>query len=162
MGLIRYYDYHCYKEKSYDWYVLTGLNLTMPIYHKKDTGSKSLSFTISQTYKSETANSFSVNAGAEAGIGDMVKASVGLGYGVTKTTGREYQISSDIQATIPKTSKTGYYKMHVCYNFYKMKITRQRTDGTNKETRILSIPYGEPYAAVLYSNSGDSGTWARW
>lgn len=161
-GLIRYYDYHCYKDTAYNYYAQTGLNLTMAVYHKKNSGSKSLSFTIAQTYKSETANSFSTKVGGEAGIGDMVKASAELGYGITKTVGREYQISSTIQANIPASATTGYYKMHVCYNLYDMKIVRQRTDGTNKETRYISMPYGESYAAVLFSSSSEAGTWSKW
>ncbi len=160
-AIIRYYDYICYKHKS-AWYIMTGLNLTMALYHSKNSGSKSLSFTMSQTYSSETAREFSVGAGAETGIDDMVKACVELGYGVTKTTKREYQVSSTIQATIPATSNTGYYKMQVCHNFYKMKIIRQRTDGTEASTHIMAIPYGTSYAAVLYSSSNASGTWLKW
>lgn len=160
-GLVRYYDYICYKHTS-SWYLMTGLNLTMALYHSKNSGNKSLAFTMSQTYSSETAKNFSVGAGADAGIGDMVKASVELGYGVTKTTKREYQASSTIQATIPASANTGYYKMQICHNFYQMKITRQRTDGTEATTHYMAIPYGTSYAAVLYSSSTASGTWSKW
>lgn len=161
-GAIRYYDYLCYKDTANSWYAMLGMNLTPSTYHRKDSGKKSLSFTIEQSYSTETASNFSVGVGGEAGIGDMVKASASVGCGRTRTVGKSFQISSTVEAEIPATAKTGYYKMHVCHNFYKMKITRQRTDGTYPETQIIKMPYGEPYAAVLYSSTNASGSWAKW
>lgn len=52
--------------------------------------------------------------------------------------------------------------MQICHNFYKMKIISQRIDGTNAATHIMAIPYGESYAAVLYSSTTASGTWSKW
>lgn len=161
-GVIRNYDYLCYKDTANSWYAMLGMNLTSAVYHSKNSGDKALSFSVSQTYSIETASEFSVGVGGEAGVGDMVKASVALGCGRSQTVGKSFQVSSTIQATIPASSKTGYYKMQVCHNFYKMKITRQRTDGTYPETQLLKMPYGEPYAAVLYSSTNTTGSWARW
>ncbi len=160
-GLVRYYDHSVYKNTS-TWCAMLGLNLTDAIFHSKDTGSKSLSFTKSKTYFSETANSFSTNLGGEAGVADMIKASVNFGVGRSNTVGRSYQKSSTIQAEIPKSASTGYYKLHVCHNFYKTKIVSCRTDGTHEDTRYIWMPFGESYAAVLYSTSTESGTWKKW
>lgn len=160
-GVVRYYDYYVYKNPN-NWYIMTGLNLTDAIYHKKASGAKSLSYSKSVTYSAESASNFSVGAGAEAGAGDMIKASVSFDVGRTVTVGRSYQASSTIQATIPKNSNTGYYKMQVCHNFYRTRIIQQRTDGSHKVTKHISMPYGESYAAVLYSTSAANGSWARW
>ena len=160
-GIIRYYDYLCYKNPL-DWGLMTGLNLTDAIFHSKNSGKKTLAFTKSVTYTSQTAGSFSIGAGAEAGVGDMVKASASLGVGITKTISRSYQASSTIQAEIPASANTGYYKMHVCYNFYRTKIIQQRTNGTHQVTNYISMPFSESYAAVVYSSTAGSGTWSIW
>lgn len=160
-GSIRYYDYLCYKNSS-NWYMETGKNLTDAVYHKQSSGKKNLSFTKSQTYHKQTASNFSTSAGGEAGVADMVKANVSFGAGITKTVGKSYQTSSTIQAEIPASSKTGYYKMEICYNYYKTKVIQQRTDGTNKVTQYIYMPFGESYAAVMYSSSAASGSWSRW
>ncbi len=160
-GSIRYYDYFSYKNSSH-WYVMTGKNLTDIIYHKNGSGKKNLTFTKSQVYSSQTASNFSTSLGADAGVADMVKANVALGAGITKTCGKSYQVSSSIQAEIPKSAKTGYYKMQICYNFYRTKVTQKRTDGSHKITKYISMPYGESYAAVLYSKTNANGSWSRW
>lgn len=160
-GSVRYYDYLCYKNSN-TWVCFTGKNLTDAVYHTKNSGKKSLSFTKSQTYSSETASSFSSNVGADAGVADMVKANASFGAGITKTVGRKYQASSTIQAEIPASSKTGYYKMHICHNFYRTKVIQQRTDATHKVTKYISMPFGESYAAVLYSSSAAGGSWSIW
>ena len=160
-GVVRYYNYYCYKNSS-NWYVMTGLNLTDAVYHSSGSGNKNLSFSKAQTYSEQTASYFSTSVGAEAGVADMVKANVSLGAGITKTVGKSYQVSSTIQAEIPKNSKTGYYKMQVCYNFYRTKVIQKYTDGTVAATRYISMPYGESYAAVLYSGSAANGSWSRW
>lgn len=100
--------------------------------------------------------------GEDAGVADMVKANVSLGAGITKTVGKSYQVSSTIQAEIPKSSKTGYYKMHVCYNFYRTKVIQKYTNGNVAATKYISMPYGESYAAVLYSSSTANGSWSIW
>lgn len=158
--VLRYYDYLCYKDIANSWYAMLGLNLTGAVYHSNGSGDKNLSFTIAQSYSEQTAGAFSTSVGGEAGVGDMVKASASFNCGIEETIGREYQISSSIQATIPASAKTGYYKMHVCHNFFAMKIIQQLTDGTNQITRHIAMPYGEPYAAVLYSSNASS--WALW
>lgn len=155
-----FYTYECYRKNG-SWYVMTGLNLTMAMFHRQGTGDKSLSFTIGQEYTSETATEFSVGVGASAGAGKMVNASVDLGYGITKTKSRSYQVTSTVQATILASSKTGYYKMQICHNFYPMRIFRSRANATYLPVE-MAIPYGESYAAVLYSSSNESGTWAKW
>ena len=158
--VLRDYDYYCYKDTANSWYAMLGLNLTGAVYHSAGTGDKSLSFTISQSYSNETAGSFSTSVGGEAGVADMVTASVDLNCGIERTLGRRYQKSGTIAATIPVSAKTGYYKLHVCHNFYAMKITQQLTDGTNQTTRHIAMPYGESYAAVLYS--GNASSWSKW
>lgn len=160
-GSIRYYDYECYRNTS-NWIAFTGLNLTNAVYHKNGSGNKNLSFTKSQTYSSQTAANFSTSVGADAGVADMVKANVSLGAGITKTVGKSYQVSSTIQAEIPKSSKTGYYKMHVCYNFYRTKVIQKYANGNVAATKYISMPYGESYAAVLYSSSTANGSWSIW
>lgn len=153
------YDYDVYKD-TYNWVCLTGLNLTSAVRHVKNSGDKSLSFSIAQTYSVQTANEFSTSLGGEAGVDKMVTACVDFNYGISVTVGREYQISSTIQATIPASANTGYYKMHVCYNYYAMKINQKKTDGTLKASREVAMPYGESYASVLYST--DAATWNLW
>lgn len=160
-GAVRYYYYDCYKD-TINWYVMTGLNLTMAISHTKNSGPKELGFTISQTYSSQTANEFSVSLGAEAGVADMVKASAGLGYGVTNTVGRSYQASSTVKAIILASADTGYYKMHVCYNYYAMKIIQKKTDNTFVASKEIAMPFGESYSAVLYSPTAANGSWRKW
>lgn len=152
------YDYEVYKDTT-NWVCLTGLNLTSAIRHTKNSGSKSLSFSISQTYSRQTANEFSTSLGGEAGVDKMVTACVDSGYGITVTVGREYQISSTVEATIPASADSGYYKLHVCYNYYAMKII-QRKDNVQKAMREVAMPYGESYAAVLYSS--DASSWNIW
>ncbi len=153
------YDYYVYKD-VYNWICLTGLNLTRAIQHFKNTGDKSLAFSIAQTYSAQTANEFSTSLGGEAGVDKMVTACVDFNYGIAVTLGREYQISSTVEATIPASANSGYYKMHVCHNYYAMKIEQRKTDGTLKETREVAMPYGESYATVLYST--DAATWTLW
>lgn len=160
-GSVRFYIYECYKNTS-NWYVMTGLNLTDVVYHRNGSGSKSLKYERSQTYSSQKASNFSTSVGADAGVADMVKANVELGAGIAKTFGKSYQASTAIQAEIPKNSKTGYYKMQVCYNFYRTKVIQKYTNGNVSATKYISMPYGESYAAVLYSSSNENGSWSRW
>lgn len=89
----------------------------------------------------------------------MVTACVDSGYGIAVTVGREYQISSTVEATIPASADSGYYKLHVCYNYYAMKII-QRKDNVQKAMHEVAMPYGESYAAVLYSS--DASSWNIW
>jgi hypothetical protein len=160
-GAVRYYVYACYKNTS-NWYWMTGKNLTDTVYHSKGTGKKQLSFTKTQTFSSQYASDFSVSAGAQAEVGDMVKANVAFGTGITKTVGRLYSRSSTIAAEIPKSASTGYYKLQICHDFYRTKVIQTYTDGSNPVTRYISMPYGESYAAVLYSATNESGSWKRW
>lgn len=160
-GTIRYYDYECYRNAN-KWIAFIGLNLTNAVYHKKDSGKKNLSFTKAQRYYAQTASKFSTSVGGEAGVADMIKANVSLGTGITKTVGKSYQVSSTIQAEIPKSAKTGYYKMHVCYNFYRTKVVQKYTNGNVAATQYISMPFGESYAAVLYSTSTANGSWSLW
>lgn len=153
------YDYYVYRD-TINWICLTGLNLTGAVRHFKNSGDKTLSHSIAQTYYVQTANEFSTSLGGEAGVDKMVTACVDLNCGLSVTVGREYQISSTISATIPASANSGYYKMHVCYNYYAMKIDQKKTNGTLKESREVAMPYGESYAAVLYST--DSASWNLW
>lgn len=152
------YDYEVYKDTT-NWVCLTGLNLTPAVRHTKNSGDKTLSFSIAQTYSTQTANEFSLSLGGEAGVDKMVTACVDSGYGIAVTIGREYQISSTIAATIPASADSGYYKLHVCYNYYAMKII-QRKDNVLKAKREVAMPHGESYAAVLYST--DASSWNLW
>lgn len=158
-GAVRYYDYMCYKD-TIRWYALLGLNLTDAVYHRSGSGLKSLSYTKSQTYGTETASQFSSGVGADAGFGDMVKASVNLGYGITKTKRKSFTASSTVAVEIPQNSKTGYYKIVVAHNFYSMKIDMKRTTGSLEHRSYMSIPYGEAYAATVYSP--DCVKWTIW
>lgn len=159
-GIVRYYDYNCYKHES-NYYCMTGLNLSMALYHTKNKTAQTLSCSISQTYSSTTARNFSLSLGAEAGEADMIKASVGLGYGVTQTKTKSYTISSTISSEIPIYAETGYYKLQVCHNFYSMLVEQCKTDGTFVSVNKIAMPYGESYAATLYSANND-GNWKKY
>lgn len=160
-GVIRNYDYLCYKDKANNWYAMTGLNLTWAFEHYQGSYDKPVKIEISQKYNSQTASNFSVGVGGGAGVGDMVDASVDLGYGVQKTKGREFEITSSIQFTVKANYPTGYYKLHVCHNFHSMKITQQRIDGSHPITDQMAIPFGESYITLLHSSSTESGTWRK-
>lgn len=159
IGTIRYI-YYVYKMSS-SYYKMTGLNLSDAVYHKKGAEKITLSYTKSATYTSQTANNFSLSVGGEAGVYDMVSACVALGTGVTQTSGKEYKITSTVKYEIPASKETGYYKLHVCYNYYKTKVVQEKADGTTVATKYISMPFGESYTAVLYSTTTASGSWKK-
>ncbi|MDR1409875.1 MAG: phage terminase large subunit family protein [Oscillospiraceae bacterium] len=50
------------------------------------------------------------------------RPAVGVSNGITNTVAASYIQTSGVAAEIPAASKTGYYVMTVCYDFYDTKI----------------------------------------
>jgi len=147
------YTYKIFKDDA-SWYCMTGLNVTPIIYHTKNSGAKTLNFTIAKTYSSQTAYNFGIGLGITASA-EIVSATASATGGMTQTTGMSVAASGAVGATVPTASNTGYYKMEICYNFDKFRL-----DKYNGSTILLNIydvlPKGSAYVAVLYSSNNSS------
>ena len=157
------YTYYIYKDSS-SWYAMFhNLDVCPPIYHSKGKGTTSLSYSQSKTYSEQNAYNFSCSIGCSIGISDLVNLTASKTGGLTKTKGFSVTASGSVGRTIPSTASTGYYKMTICYNFYKYRLDKYKKDSTSiLASYYHALPTGTAYVAVLYGTSSSNSSYKKY
>lgn len=154
------YKYKIFKDSD-SWYVMFHDKDVCPaIYHKKGSGNTTLTYSVSRTYSSQSSYSFSTTAGLSAGA-DMVNATVSATSGMTQSYGYSVTASGSVGKTIKSDSKTGYYKMTICYNFDKYRLDKYN-GNTLTAHYYAGIPKGNAYVAVLYGTSTSNSSYEKY
>lgn len=156
VGPVYYLDdtYYVYKYNG-DLYAIHDLDLSYPAY--KNSSVLTLSQTMSKTYYSESASSFSSSFGASVDKG-FVQASLELTECVSRTRGKEFALSSECSYIIDSDDPVGYYKIGVCHNVSKFFVRVGATPATFE----MVLPREDmPYFALLYCSNSPSGTYER-
>lgn len=159
------YYYSIYKDTG-SWYAMFA-DCTPIKNHIQGAGDSSLVFSVSATYSSETSASFSTTVGATVGVPEVCSLTCSTTSSITQTVGFSVAASGAVGQIIPSASKTGYYKMSICYNFARYKVYKHGSGyfgDLNKNylaAYSFSIPVGSAYVSTLYSTTTIRSTFSK-
>lgn len=153
------YIYDYYKDDA-SWYVMMyDYDACSPVYHVKNAGTTSLTYTNSFSYMKQSAYSFSSGMGLGASS-EAVSQTCSFTGGMTYTKSFTCTASSQVGRTLPSSAKTGYYKFTLCHNFDKYKLKKHNDKDKYLSTTYCGIPKGDAYIALLYSD--DCSDWGKY
>lgn len=157
------YTHYIYKN-TYNWIVYyPSKKLTAVVYHSKNSGSDTLSYSQSQTESKTKTCNWSTNAsitsqlGASSGLFTAsISASVSYGYGTSSTSGYSYTSSYNVSKTIESSAKTGYYTRVPGYTYYKIKDRIVHNTQNSLDYIYYNMPYGSSVIYTIYSSNNSS------
>jgi len=147
------YTYEIWKSDAW-WYVMFPLDVCIAIHHSKNTGDKSLTYSVAQTYTTESAFTFSTNTGGTIDSG-LVTMTIEQGFSQTYTTGLQVAASGSVGSVIPSNSDSGWYKMSICYNFDRLRYDKYE-GNTYLGSSNGNLPEGDSFVATLYNPTANT------
>jgi hypothetical protein len=147
------YVYKIFKEDKKRYKMYHNLDVCPAIYHTKNVGDITLKYSKSKTYSSQTAYKFSKSVGLKVPIAKVVELTAGVTHNITHTIKYSVSASNSVVVKLPAKSKTGYYKMTICHNYYKYRADKYKSgSSTKKASYYEGLPYGKAYVGVLYAS----------
>ncbi len=144
------YTYKIYQFNASLTHVFHNKPLCPIIYHRQNGGSTSLTYSISNSYSSQTSFNFSNTIGVSIGVADLVSSSANATRGQTNSYTQTYAATGLVGRTIPSSTSNGYYKMNICYNYNQFRLDKYQTGSSSKiATYYHALPVGRPYVGVL-------------
>lgn len=151
------YKYYVYKD-SVEWYAMFhNYDVCPPIRHRQNRGETTLTYACSQSLSSESTYAFSLAMGCKAGS-DIVNGTVSATGSQSRTRSYSIGATGSVGETIPARASTGYYKMTLCHNFYKYKLS-EYVGNRRTNTYYTAVPKGSPYVGVLYGKSTENSSY---
>lgn len=152
---VKYTVYKHYK----DYYRLYSDSQGIPdftgvVWHTKGKDD-TIQATMSVTNYNESGWTFSTELGFEAPLA-FVQVTGHVGYDKSGTTGKQYSKEFAHGRNL-KNDPTGKYKISLLQDYHKLRVV----SSTGSSYEIAANKYRAPYSAVLYSPTGNPGTWAR-
>ncbi len=155
-----YRAYYDYDDIRY-WY---GLPLAPISYHKKNSGSFSLSITQTQSLSFSTTLQYNENIDVAAGINAVISITASKGRGVATGVTYTYSSAGSYTKNVPSSSASGYYMLAPTLTEYRChwnKYSNNNTKYTGK-TGVYFMPYGRPAVGLLYSPNNKDGSWVMY
>ena len=119
---------------------------------------ETLAATMTVTVYKESAQQFSLSAGVSGTIPGLVTVAGEIGYNNWGLKGRSFAPSSTMTRVLDRTDPAGRYRISLLQDYDLLKF--QSTDGQIVRY-FAAILNRDAYCRVLYSRTGNAGTWVK-
>ena len=151
------YLFYIHKNTDSSNYIFPNHDACYPIYHVKNNSSITLNYSLNVSYNSETTNQFA-HRWTTGITNEELSLLIETEHLTQNTSGFSHGATGGVAATLQYSAPTGYYKLALCHNYRQYKLLKCTADGVGYiGSDIVSIPYGVPYLAVVFSTSSGSG-----